>query len=179
MFMDVEKHASFSSGVRFLYFSPVALVSCAVSATVREPCVCSWKKMAHGPAGSFFGELSNAASFSSFSLAILSFVTVALLGAFLTIFLTAFFGLGLGPGLALGPGLDLGVDFAFGPGVAFSVFALGFAPTLALPSAVLGPGFLAVAALVVFFAGVRPVYAFGRLAGFFTASVAYVRVLMP
>lgn len=66
-------------------------------------------------------------------------------------------------------------SFFFGFGVAF--FALGLRPTLALPTAVFGPGFFA-AAFVVLLAGARPVCAFGRDAGLAAVRVAYVRVAM-
>jgi len=120
----------------------------------------SAKKTGHVAAGSNLGESSNAASFKAFSLVTLSLFRALWLGAFLT----GFFGFGVG--------------FGFGFALALVVFALGFAPTLALPSGVLGPGLSVVAALLVLLAGVRPVCALGRLAGFPAAVVAYVRVLM-
>lgn len=67
---------------------------------------------------------------------------------------------------------------AFGLALAFvAFFALGLRPTLFLPAAVLGPGFLEVEALVVRRVVVRPVCAFGRPAGFAAVVVAYDRVV--
>lgn len=118
----------------------------------------SVKYTRHEVDGRLFGGSSNAVSRSAFSLALLSLSRVLLLGAFLTA-LFAF-----------------GFAFGFGPGLAFAFFATGLLPTFALPPGVFGPGFLVAAALVVLLAGVRPVCAFGRPAGFPAAEVAYVRV---
>lgn len=108
----------------------------------------------HGVSGSFLGVSKRALSFRSFDLAILSRLRACFDGGLVV---ALFFG------------------FAFAL-VFFGFFAFGFRPTLFLPAAVFGPGFLDVEALVVRFAVVRPVCAFGRPGDFVVVAVAYVRV---
>lgn len=146
---------SFSSGVRFLNFSP-ALLALPTCSPALDPVCASAKIIVQGVSDSFLGVSSRAFSFTAFSLAILAWFRAVLFGTFFT----AGF-LGFGFGLA-------GAFFAFG-------FGFGFRPTAFFPAAVLGPGFLG-AAVLVLLAGVRPVCAFGRPTGFAVALVAYDRV---
>lgn len=62
--------------------------------------------------------------------------------------------------------------FGLGFVAALGFFVFGFRPTAFLPAGVLGPGLEEVDALVDLLAGVRPVWAFGRLAGLAVEPVA-------